>query len=74
MPGFEKWDIQDLTLMRYDTIKLVDEIYLSFLELFIIEKYVKIRSINRGLPYYFLEVKRSKIIQKPNKREQSKVK
>ena len=70
MPGFEKWDIQDLTLMRYDTIKLVDEIYLSFPELFIIEKYVKIRSINRGLPYYFLEVKRSKIIQKPNKREQ----
>ena len=70
MPGFEKWDIQDLTLMRYDTIKLVDEIYLSFPELFIIEKYVKIRSINRGLPYYFVEVKRSKIIQKPNKREQ----
>ena len=70
MSGFEKWDIQDLTLMRYDTIKLVDEIYLSFPELFIIEKYVKIRSINRGLPYYFLEVKRSKIIRKPNKREQ----
>ena len=34
--------------------KLVDEISLNFSELFIIEKDVKIRFKNRGLPCYFL--------------------
>ena len=47
--------------------KLVDEISLNFPELFIIEKYVKIRFKNRGPPCYFLEVKRSKVLQKLNK-------
>ena len=37
--------------------------------MFIIEKYVKIRFGNRGPPCYFLEVKRSKILQKLNKRD-----
>ena len=55
--GFE-WDIQDLTLRRYGTIKLTDEISLNFSELFIIEKYVKIRFRSRGPPCYFPEVKR----------------
>ena len=64
LSGFENWDIQDLTLRRYNTI-----ISLNFPELFIIEKYVKIRFKNRGPPCYFLEVKRSKILQKLNKRD-----
>ena len=34
--------------------KLNDKISLNFPELFIIEKHVKIRSKNRGSPYYFL--------------------
>ena len=38
LSGFENWDIQDLTLRRYDTIKVVDEISLTFPELFIIKK------------------------------------
>ena len=66
LPGFENWDIQDLILRRYDTKKHVDEISLTFPELFIIEKYVKIRFKNRRPPCYFLEVKRSKILQKLN--------
>ena len=41
----------------------------SNLKLFIIEKYLKIRFKNRGPPCYFLEVKRSKILQKLNKRD-----
>ena len=49
--------------------KIVDEISLTFSELFIIKKYVKIRFKNRGLPCYFLDVKRSKILQKLNKRD-----
>ena len=36
--------------------------------MFIIEKYVKTRFKNRGSPCYFLEVKRSKELQKLNKR------
>ena len=51
---------------RYDTKKLVDKISLIFPELFIIEKYVKIKFKNRGPPCCFLEVKRSKILQKLN--------
>ena len=46
--------------------KLADEISLIFSVLFIIEKYIKIRFKNRGLPCLFLEVKRSKILQKLN--------
>ena len=42
---------------------------LTFPKLFIIEKYVKIRLKNRSLPCYFLEVKRSKILQKLNLRD-----
>ena len=45
-------------------LKLVDEISLNFPELFMIEKYAKIRLKNRGPPCYFLEVKRSKNITK----------
>ena len=48
LSGFENWDIQDLILRRYNTIKLVDEISLTFPELFIIEKYVKIMFKKRG--------------------------
>ena len=44
--------------------KLVDEFFLSLPELLIIGKYAKIRFKNRGPPCYFLEVKRSKILQK----------
>ena len=47
---------------------LANEISLNFPELFIIGKYAKIRFKNRGQPRYFLEVKRSKILQKLNKR------
>ena len=61
LSGFKNWDIQDLSLRGY-------EISLTFTELFIIEKYVKIRFKNRGPPCYFLEVKRSKILQKLNER------
>ena len=49
--------------------KLVDEISLNFSELFITEKYVKIRFRNRAPPCYLLEVKRSKILHKLNKRD-----
>ena len=51
LSGFKNWDIQDLTLRRYDTLKVVDEISLNFGELFIIGKYVKIRFKNRRPPY-----------------------
>ena len=44
--------------------KLLDEFFLSLPELFIIGKYAKIRFKNRGPPCYFLEVKRSKMLQK----------
>ena len=54
---------------RMTKYKLVDETSLNFPELFIIEKYVKIRFKNRGQTCYFLEVKRSKILQKLNKRD-----
>ena len=40
--------------------KLNDKISLNFPELFIIEKHVKIRSKNRGSPYYFLTSKGQK--------------
>ena len=67
MYGYENWNIQDLTLRGYyDTIKLVNEISVNFPELFIIGNYVKIRFKNRGSSCYFLEVKRSKILQKLN--------
>ena len=46
--------------------KLVDEISITFPELFIIEKHVKIRFKNRAPSCYFLEVKRWKISQKLN--------
>ena len=48
-------------LRRHYTIKLVDEISLNFLELFIIGKYVKIRFKNRGSPCYFLSSRGQKI-------------
>ena len=51
LSGFKSWDIQDLTLRRCDTLKVVDEISLNFAELFIIGKYVKIRFKNKRLPY-----------------------
>ena len=51
LSGFKNWDIQDLTLRRCDTLKVVDEISLNFDELFIIGKYVKIRFKNRRPPY-----------------------
>ena len=51
LSGFKNWDIQDLTLRRCDTLKVVDEISLNFDELFIIGKYVKIRFKNRKPPY-----------------------
>ena len=38
--------------------KLVDEIFITFPKLFIIEKYVKLSFKNRAPPCYFLEVKR----------------
>ena len=38
--------------------------FLKLPELFIIGKYAKIRFKNRGPPCYFLEVKRSKMLQK----------
>ena len=69
LSGFENWDIQDLTLRRYDTIKVVDEISLTFPELFIIKKYVIIRFNTGDQPCNFLEVKRSTILQKLNKRD-----
>ena len=46
--------------------KLVDEISLTFPELFIIEKYLKTRFKNRRPLCYILEVKRSKIVQQLN--------
>ena len=51
LSGFKNWDIQDLTLRRYDTLKVVDEISLNFGELFIIGKYIKIRFKNRRPPH-----------------------
>ena len=51
LSGFKNWDIQDLTLRRCDTLEVVDEVSLNFAELFIIEKYVKIRFKNRRPPY-----------------------
>ena len=51
LSGFKNWDIQDLTLRRCDTLKVVNEISLNFDELFIIGKYVKIRFKNRRPPY-----------------------
>ena len=51
LSGFKNWDIQDLTLRRCDTLKVVDEISLNFAELFIIGKYVKIRFKDRRPPY-----------------------
>ena len=65
LSGFENWDIQDLAL--HDRIKTYDEICLNFPQLFIIEKYVQIKIKNMGPPCYFLEVKRSRILQKLNK-------
>ena len=41
--------------------KLVDEISLRFLVLFIIGKYVKVRFKSRGSPYYFLSSRGQKI-------------
>ena len=41
--------------------KLVDEISLNFPELFIIEKYVKVRFKNRGSPYYVLSSRGQKM-------------
>ena len=38
--------------------KLVDEISITFSELFVIEKHVKMRFKNRAPSCYFLEVKR----------------
>ena len=49
--------------------KLVDEISLNFPELLIIGKHVKIMSKNRGSPCSVPEVKRSKILQKLDKRD-----
>ena len=49
-------------------LNLFDAISLNFSELFSTEKYVKIRFRNRVPTCYFLEVKRSKILQKLNKR------
>ena len=51
--------------------KLVDEISLNFPELFVIGKYVKISFKNRGHHAILsvLEIKRSKILQKLNKRD-----
>ena len=46
----------------------MNEISFNFPELFIIEKYEKIRFKNRGPPCYFLEIKISKILQNLNKR------
>ena len=66
---FENWDIQDLTLRRYDTMKTCRRNFFNFPQLIIIEKYVKIRFKNRGPPCNFLEVKRLKILQKLNKRD-----
>ena len=51
LSGFKNWDIQDLSLSRRDTLKVVDEISLNFDELFIIGKYVKIRFKIRIRPY-----------------------
>ena len=51
LSGFKNWDIQDLTLRRCDTLKVVDEISLNFAELSIIGKYVKIRFKSRRPPY-----------------------
>ena len=51
LPGFKNWDIQDLTLRRCHTLKVVNEISLNFDELFIIGKYVKIRFKNKRPPY-----------------------
>ena len=50
-----------ITLRRYDTKKLVDEISLNFPELFIIGQYVKIRFKNKGSPCYFLSSRGQKI-------------
>ena len=50
LSGFKNWDIQDLTLRRCDTL-VVHEISLSFAELFIIGKYVKMRFKNKRPPY-----------------------
>ena len=36
LSGFKNWDIQDLTLRRCDTLKVVDEISLNFAELFVV--------------------------------------
>ena len=41
-PCIAEPNLKVLPLMRYDTKKLVDQISLNFLELFIIGKYVKI--------------------------------
>ena len=51
LSGFKNWVIQDLTLRRCDTLKVVNEIPLNFDELFIIGKYVKIRFKNRRPPH-----------------------
>ena len=65
LSGFENWDIQDLTLRRYNTI-----ISLNFPELFIIEKYVKIRFKNRETTMLF---SRGQKIENITKTEQRKL-
>ena len=52
--------------------KLVDEIYLNFLEMLIIKKYVKIRLLKSGLPCYFLS-SRGKEIKNIRKIEQKRL-
>ena len=49
--------------------KKLDEISLTFPELFIIKKYLKTRFKNRRPLCYILEVKRSKILQQLNQRD-----
>ena len=43
LSGFENWNVQDLILRRYDTIKTSRQNFFKFPELSIIEKYLKIR-------------------------------
>ena len=50
-----------ISLRRYDTIKTVSEISLNFPELFIKEKYVKIRFENWKSPCYFLSFRGQEI-------------
>ena len=69
LSGFDDWYIQDLIWRWYDTIKTCRWNSFNFSWVVYYKKYVKIRFKNRGPPCYFLEVKRSKILQKLNKRD-----